>query len=71
MFEFKNAVEVSITPKIFKKVKCISKPNSKSKITIGKKYIINMISILNRDYRITTDSGRNVWYGKKYFQLCK
>jgi hypothetical protein len=72
IFNLKGLQEVSITNKCKIKVKCIAKPNKKAKITIGKKYVINETSILNSTgIRIKCDSGRNVWYRKKFFQEVK
>ena len=69
MFEFKNAVEVPITHKVTIKVKCVSKPSSKMKLTVGKKYTVTELSILRSDRcRLKCDTGRNVWYDKTLFK---
>jgi len=69
MFEFKNAVEVPITLKVNLKVKCVSKSSPKMKLTVGKRYTVNELSILNMHAcRVKCDTGRNVWYDKSLFK---
>lgn len=72
MFEFKNAVEVPITQKVNLKVRCVSKPSSKMKLTLGKQYIITEFSILRQNRcRVKCDTGRNVWYNSILFDYKK
>jgi hypothetical protein len=69
MIEFRNAVEVPICPKVSFKVKCISKPRSETKLTVGKIYRVTELSILRNDRcRVICDTGRNAWYDKKLFK---
>jgi hypothetical protein len=68
MVEFKNGVEVPITYKVRMKVRCVLKPSSKMRLTVGKDYIVNELSILRKDRcRVKCDTGRNVWYDKILF----
>jgi hypothetical protein len=68
MFNFKNGVEVPITTKVRMKVRCITKSSSNIKLTVGKDYIVNELSILRKDRcRVKCDTGRNVWYDKVLF----
>jgi hypothetical protein len=69
MFEFKNGVEVPICRRVNFKVKCISKPSLRMKLTVGKKYTVTELSILRQDRcRVTCDTGRNVWYDRGLFK---
>jgi hypothetical protein len=69
MFEFKNAVEVPMVLKVDIRVKCVSKPSLKMKLTVGKKYVVTGLSILRMDRcRVKCDTGRNVWYDKILFK---
>lgn len=69
MFKFSNAVEVPMTLKVNIKVKCVSKPSSKMKLTVGKKYTVTELSVLRMDRcRVKCDTGRNVWYDKELFK---
>lgn len=67
---FPHATSYSCTARVHFKVKCIEK-NKNNKLTIGKRYIVNEISRLSGDVRVTCDSGRNVWYSKKFFKEVK
>ena len=69
MFEFKNGVEVPMTQKVNFKVKCVSKPSSKMKLTVNKKYTVTEFSFLRQDRcGVKCDTGRNVWYNKILFK---
>jgi hypothetical protein len=69
VFNFPNATEIPIGKRVRIKVKCINNPN-KVKLTVGKFYYINMLSILSKtSCRVKCDTGRNVWYNKSLFKL--
>jgi len=61
---FKHASVVDFRTRMM--VKCIDKPSKGSRISVGKKYTVNMVGF-NGGYRVISDSGRQVWYNSKYF----
>ncbi len=72
IFNFKGLQQIPITNRAYIKVKCVAKPSKNAKVSVGKKYTINEVSILNpTGIRIKCDTGRNAWYRKKYFKPVK
>jgi len=62
--EFKNAQEIDMSANF--DVVCVGPPK-RYRLTHGKRYTVNQIGF-NGDFRVRCNTGRNVWYNKKYFK---
>lgn len=72
IFNTRGLTQVPIGCRVNYKVRCISKPRASAKLTIGKRYTVNELSIfVGSSCRVQCDTGRNVWYNKKHFKEIK